>query len=199
MPNWSHWWPVSGYYRGRAFGVLLKDPQFLCVPASLAFTAGEYDVLLSSFKDRPPIKALKGDGPYEIRTVCETRTVWAAVDPDIEQNLCLPCLHKEVEAHACFRQGHLTLAPLAALSEAAQSAVSWLSEREPAKDPVIFNHRVEGAIVRSHSGRVALIEALLSVREGRISSPDHPDEEIHLPVKGGPWVAVHPWPSKEVD
>jgi hypothetical protein len=192
-PHWSHWWPVSGYHRGQAFGVLLKDPRFLCVPTSLAFTAGEYEVLLSTFKDRPSLRALKGDGPFE------TRTVWSAVGPDKEigQSLCLSCLHKEVEAAASHRQGHLTLAPLASLSEAAKEAVSWLSDREPS-DPGVFNHGIRGALVHTHSGRVALIDSPVD-GDAVISSPDHPDEEIVLSVGGGPWVAVHPWPQKGVD
>jgi hypothetical protein len=170
---------------------LLKDPKFLVIPQSIAFTSRDFEVVLETFEDRPPIKARKGDGPFEVRTV------WAAVGPDkeVEHSLCLDCLDKEVEANACARQGHLTLAPLAALSKAAEDAVSWLSDREPATPSVIFNHRIDGTIVRTHSGRVSMIDSPSG--GAHISSPDHPAEEIILPAGDGPWVAVHPWPSRK--
>jgi hypothetical protein len=213
LPHLSHW---KRAYSSNAFpgvGILLRDPQFLVLPDSLAFTAGEHEVLLERFRDRPPIKALKADGPYQVRTT------WSAVSSssrngEEETRLCVSCLDKEVVEKACYRQGHLTLAPLETLTSEAQAAVSWLSKREPATNHIIFNHQVQGATVRMHSGRVSIIESFPStesrdgvsipedwdsMRAGKISSPDHPEEEIVLPVGHGPWIAVHPWPQKGRD
>jgi hypothetical protein len=191
------WWCHGPFY--PSWGLLLKDPVFSILPAPMAFTAlGNEEAVLDQFLDIPPIKARKGDGPFE------TRTSWAAFvgGSDISfaafnnaaKKLCLPCLDKEVSNAASHRQGHLTLAPLAKLTEAAQAAVAWLREREPS-DPGMFNHGVQGAAVRTHSGRVSLIETPTE-GDAIVSSPDHPDEEIVLPQGEGPWVAVHPWPSR---
>jgi len=194
MPHMSHWKPAKSSNAFPSVGILLKDPKFLILPESLEFTAGEHEVFLERFHDRPPIKALKADGPFQVR-VTWTAVSNASRNGEEETGLCITCLNKEVTAHACFRQGHLTLAPWVALDAAAQAAVSWLQDLEPTTAPCIFNHSVTGARVWMHSGRVAIIDSPTE-GDGSVSSPDHPGETITLPVGQGPWVAVHPWPDR---
>jgi hypothetical protein len=181
----------------RMFGSLLRDPKLLVMPASMSATASEFEAVIEEFQDKPPPlgsgrPSLKRDGPFEVRV---PRTALLFEDQlEYTKLICTKCLDKEVEASAAYRQGHLTIAPIAALSTAAMSAIERLLTKEPSANAV-FNHTVHDGVVRADSGRVAIIES----SEGtKVTSPDHPDP-ISLPP--GRWVAVHPWPrpSRGVD